>query len=142
MNVSDNTTEVKLTFTLHVTLVQYNDQRWQKYTVELQWLEHFWNHENVFETGVVRANKCYSLRQVGRHNRDMFSIFFNMKVCCVFSLELPYRGDSNEYTLYTIFLKKNIILNCPKSAAMRFFSKGLKNEFETAVANEPSVFEH
>ena len=27
------------------------------------------------------------------------------------------------------------------SAAMRFFSKGFKNEFETAVVNEPSVFE-
>ena len=23
-------------------------------------------------------------------NRDIFSIFFNMKVCCVFSLESPY----------------------------------------------------
>ena len=21
-----------------------------------QWLQHFWNHENMFETGVVRAN--------------------------------------------------------------------------------------
>ena len=41
-----------------------------------------------------------------------FSIFFNMKVCCVFSLESPHRGDSNEYTLYTIFN--------PKSAAMVF----------------------
>ena len=27
------------------------------------------------------------------------------------------------------------------SAAMGFFPKGLKNEFETAVVNEPSVFE-
>ena len=27
------------------------------YTVELQWLEHLWNHENMFETGVVRANE-------------------------------------------------------------------------------------
>ena len=36
--------------------------------------------------------------------------------------------------------KKNT-LNCPKSAAMGFFSKGLKNEFETAMVNEPSVFE-
>ena len=35
--------------------------------------------------------------------RIMFSIFFNMKVCCVFPLELHYRGDSNEYTQYTIF---------------------------------------
>ena len=32
-------------------------------------------------------------------------------------------------------------LNYPKSAAMGFFSKGLKNEFETALVNEPSVFE-
>ena len=41
-----------------------------------------------------------------RHNMDMFMIFFNMKVCCVFSLELPHRGDSNEYTQYTIFNMK------------------------------------
>ena len=33
----------------------------------------------------------------------MFSSFFNMKVCCVFSLELPHRGDFNEYTQYTFF---------------------------------------
>ena len=30
-------------------------------------------------------------------------IFFNMKVCFVFSLESPHRGDSNEYTQYTIY---------------------------------------
>ena len=30
------------------------------FTVELQWLEHLWNHENMFETVVVRANECYS----------------------------------------------------------------------------------
>ena len=60
----------------------------------------------------------------------------------MFSLESPHRGDSNEYTQYTIFniIKKNT-LNYPKSAAMRLFYKGLKNEFETAVVNEPSVFE-
>ena len=27
-------------------------------TVELQWLEHLWDYENVFEIGVVRANEC------------------------------------------------------------------------------------
>ena len=60
----------------------------------------------------------------------------------MFSLESPYRGDSNEYTLYTMFnIKKKTTLNYPKSAGMRFFSKGLKNEFETTVVNEPSVFE-
>ena len=108
--------------------------------VELQWLEHLWNHENMFETEVVRDNECYSLRQ--RHNRDVFSIFLLMKVCCVFSLESPHRGDSNEYTQYTIFnISKKISRNYTKSAAMGFYSKGLKNEFETAVVNESSVFE-
>ena len=30
------------------------------YTVEFQWLKHLWNHENMFQTGVVQANECYS----------------------------------------------------------------------------------
>ena len=60
----------------------------------------------------------------------------------MFSLESPHRGDSNEYTQYTIFnIKKKISQNYLKSAAMRIFTKILKNEFETAVVNEPSVFE-
>ena len=67
--------------------------------------------------------------------------FYNMKVCCVFSLESPHLGDSNEYTQYTVFnIKKKIILNYPNSTAKDFFW-GLKNEFETAVVNESLVFE-
>ena len=59
----------------------------------------------------------------------------------MFSLESPRRGDSNEYTQYNIFnIKKKITLIYSKSAAMGFYSKGPKNEFETAVVNEPSVF--
>ena len=27
-------------------------------TAELQWLEHLWNHEKMFETVVVRAYEC------------------------------------------------------------------------------------
>ena len=57
------------------------------------------------------------------------------------ALESPHQGDSNEYTHYTIFnIKKKkstlIILKLP----LYGFSKGLKNEFETAVVDEPSVF--
>ena len=60
----------------------------------------------------------------------------------MFSLQSPHRGDSNDYTQYTIFnMKKKYTLNYSKSATMKFFSKGLKNEFETAVVNEQSVFE-
>ena len=29
-----------------------------KNRVEPQWLEHLWGHENMFGTGVVRANEC------------------------------------------------------------------------------------
>ena len=42
-------------------IVMYKNCSWflekKRYTVELQWLEHLWNHENKFETGVVRANE-------------------------------------------------------------------------------------
>ena len=65
-----------------------------------------------------------------------------MKICCVFSLESPHRGDSNENIQYTIFnIKRKITLNYPRSAAMGFFSKRLENVFGTAVVNEPSVVE-
>ena len=74
-----------------------------------------------------------------------FSIFFNMKVCCVFLLESPHRGDSIEYTQHTIInIIKKFILNYPKYdifCSYGMYSKGLKNEFETAIVNEPSVFE-
>ena len=50
------------------------------------------------------------------------------------ALDSPHQGDSNEYIQYTIFdITQKIILNYPKPAAMIFVSKGLKNEFETAV---------
>ena len=42
--------------------------------------------------------------------------FSNMKICCVFSLELPHRGDSNEYTQHTIFnLKLKLTRNYLKN---------------------------
>ena len=73
---------------------------------------------------------------------NIFSIFFNMKVSCVFLLESPHRGDSSEKTQYTIFNIKQE--NHPKLSQICnyvTFYKGLKNEFETPVVNEPSVFE-
>ena len=90
----------------------------------------------MLETGEVQA-----YNSVRTHNRDIFSIIYNMKVYCVFSLESPHRGDSDKCTQYTIFNIKrkppSIILNLQ----VWNFSKGLKNKFETAVVNEPSVFQ-
>ena len=69
-------------------------------------------------------------------------IFYNMKVYCVFTLESPHRGDSNEYTQYTIFqYEKEKHSKLSQICSHGNFSKGLKKEFETAVVNEPSVFE-
>ena len=53
---------------------------------------------------------------------DIFSIFFDMNVRCVFSLESPHQGDSDEYTNipFSIYKKTH-----PK-LSMGFFSMGLK----------------
>ena len=39
-------------FILHLVVTELKHD-----TVELQWLEHLWGHENEFETGIVRANE-------------------------------------------------------------------------------------
>ena len=65
-----------------------------------------------------------------------------------FRFSLRYEGMlcvliriASSHTQHTIFnIKRKITLNYPKSAGMGFF-KGLKNEFERAVVDEPSVFE-
>ena len=60
------------------------------------------------------------------------------------SVESPRGGISNEYTQYTIYhfqYKKENHHELSQICSYQIFSKGLKNEFETAVVNEPSVFE-
>ena len=63
------------------------------------------------------------------HNRDIFLIFYNMKIYYVFSLELPH---SNEYTQYTIkkSIKKKITLNYPQPAAMGVFPRDLRTSLK------------
>ena len=72
----------------------------------------------MFEAGVVRITAPGQ-----EQNKDIFSIFFNMKVYCVFLLKSPHRSDSNEYTKYTILNinDRKIILHYSQSAAMGFF---------------------
>ena len=96
----------------------------------------------MFETGVVRAIEGLLYSQVRRHNSDILLIFFNMKVYSAVSLESPQRGDLNEYTHYTISQYKKE--NHPKLSQICSYgicSKEPKKEFETAVVNEPSVFD-
>ena len=59
----------------------------------------------------------------------------------MFSLESPHRGDSNDYTQYTIFnIERKSPKIIPNLQLLDFFSKGLKNEFKTAMVNEPLKF--
>ena len=60
----------------------------------------------------------------------------------MFSLESPHRGDSNEYTQYTIInIKKKNHPKLSQICSYGIFSKGPKNKFETPMVKEPSVFE-
>ena len=45
-------------------LCKYDYLELRIYTVERQWLEHLWDHGNLFETWVVRATEGLSWRQV------------------------------------------------------------------------------
>ena len=84
----------------------------------------------MFETGVVELMSVNHTCSAKRRNRDIFSIFFSMKVHCVFSLESPQRGDSIEYTQFTISLYEKG--NHPKLYRICSYgicSKGSKNEF-------------
>ena len=61
----------------------------------------------MFKTGVVLANEVNQSAKSGGIIGISSRFFFNMKVFCVFSLESPHQGDSNENTQYTIFNIKN-----------------------------------
>ena len=62
----------------------------------------------------------YSARSGGLIGISFF-IFVNTNVCWVLSLESPHRGDSYDYTQYTIFnTNKKNNLKYPKSAALGF----------------------
>ena len=55
-----------------------------------------------------------------------------MKVCCVFSLEWPGWGDSNEYTQYTIFIIKkenhpNLSQICSYGILFQGTQEGVRN---------------
>ena len=58
----------------------------------------------------------------------------------MFSLESPHRGDSYEYTQYTIFnMKKKNHPKLSQICSYGIFYWGRKHELETAMVNEPSA---
>ena len=82
------------------------------HTVELRWLEHRWLvYHGLFEL-IFESLRRFSDSSRTHILRKIF-IFYDEIVCCVYSLESPHRGDSNEYTQHTIILLKieNFFIN-------------------------------
>ena len=48
----------------------------------------------------------YKILPIAQENKylGIFFLFYHGIVCCVYSLESPHRGDSNEYTQHTIIV--------------------------------------
>ena len=48
----------------------------------------------------------YKILPIAQENKylGIFFLFYHGIVCCVYSLETPHRGDSNEYTQHTIIV--------------------------------------
>ena len=74
-----------------------------RYTVELQWLEHGWLiYHGCFELVLESLRKNFLAADLGQITVIFF--FILKMVYCVFSLELPQRGNSNENTQHTFKL--------------------------------------
>ena len=74
-------------------------------TVELQWLEHRWLvYHGLF---VLIFVSLWNFSDSSRKHilREIFLFYYEI-ICCVYSLQSPHRGDSNEYTPHTIILLK------------------------------------
>ena len=68
---------------------------------QLVHLQSSFSGSNTFGTMKISSRQGYfePMRvDFRRLNRNIFLIFFNRKVSCVFLLESPLGGDSNEYT--------------------------------------------
>ena len=59
------------------------------------------DHSNLFLSP-------YEILPIAQENKylGIFCLFYHGIVCCVYSLELPHRGNSNEYTQHTIIVLK------------------------------------
>ena len=99
MNVVDIVTMIFLS--AQMTVKDNHDHLVLYIIVESRWLEHRWLvyhglFELVFES---LENSSFSSRK--QIFKDIF-LFYREIVCCVYSLESPHRGDSNEYTQHAI----------------------------------------
>ena len=71
--------------------------------------------------------------------------FYHEIVCCVYSLELPHRGDFNDYTQYSIIFWKieKLILKLsylPPDLALRFTISGLSYPHFEQISIVPKSF--
>ena len=74
-------------------------------TVELQWLEYRWLVYHGLLGLIFESLRNFSDSSRKQRLKEIFLFYYEI-VCCVYSLESPHRGDSNECTQHTIILLK------------------------------------
>ena len=92
-------------YTVHTGLSQYFRVKYSsRYTVQSQQTEYRWPvYHGWFELAFE------SLRNTSNNRKQIFKeifLLYHEIECCVHSLELPHRGNSNEYTQHTIIVQK------------------------------------
>ena len=95
---------------------------------------------------MANSNACLILPKLKKTKFKEIFLFYHNIVCCVYSLELPHRGNSNEYTQYTIIVQKNekISLNYlhlfPDLASWLTIS-GSNHSYLEQISMVPKMFE-
>ena len=65
------------------------------------------NEINLFNNHVlIVAPVTFAPAGAMTPSAEFLFLFYHEIVCCVYSLELPHRGNSNEYTQHTITVQK------------------------------------
>ena len=110
-------------------------------TVELQWLEHWWLvYHGCFELVLESLGNNPMVADLG--NLDLFSFFILKTVYCVYSLESPQWGDSNENTQHTFILQKiKEILIMPPDLVLLSALTGSNYPCLELIFMVPKVFE-
>ena len=103
-------------------------------------IQPYFNGSNTFGTMTLCSGQGqfkllgvnHSAKSGGIIGKYFYFFFLNMEVCCVFALESPHCGDSNEYRQYTIVNIKeenhSQLLQIYECLQLWDFSLGLKKK--------------
>ena len=80
---------------------------WTKYSAIMQYNLSCWNPDGSFTMDDSNSFfSPYKILPIAQENKylGIFFWYYHGIVCCVYWLELPHQGNSNEYTQHTIIV--------------------------------------